>query len=231
MSYVDSLLANGESIVYTTKKHWIAPLFATVAGTLLTLGGLAALVGKLFVEGDFLNNVMLWGGLLALLAGIALLAKAFIEWWAQWYFVTNQKVMKVEGILKKHTSGSALEKINDITMEIPLIGRWLGFGTVTVLTAADESNLHYTVMREPAEFRKTILDQKLVFERKDSETIADAVRDAAISAAPAAAAPAAATQSADDIADSIQRLAELRDSGAITVGEYEAKKAELLDRM
>jgi len=227
VSYVDSLLANGESIVYTTKKHWIAPLLATVTGTLLTVGGLAALFGKLFVDSGFLNNVMLWGGILALLAGLALLAKAFVEWWAQWYFITNQKVMKVEGILKKHTSGSALEKINDITMEIPLLGRWLGFGTVTVLTAADESNLHYTAMREPAEFRKVILDQKLIFERKDSETIADAVREAA--ALPPVA--AATAQSADDIADSIQRLATLRDSGAITVGEYEAKKAELLDRM
>ena len=38
MSYVESLLATGEEIVYTTKKHWIAPLFSTVTGTLLTLG-------------------------------------------------------------------------------------------------------------------------------------------------------------------------------------------------
>ena len=226
-SYVDTLLANGEEIVYRTKKHWIAPAFSTVTGTLLTLGGLAALFGQFFTDNKFLNGVLLWGGLGALLIGLVMLANAAMKWWAQFYFVTNQKVMKVEGLLRKSTSGSALEKINDITMEEPLLGRWLGYGTVRVLTAADESNLHYTFMRKPLEFRKAILDAKLLWEQQDSRDIADAVRDAA--APPAVA--AAPTSSANEIADSIERLAQLRDSGAITAEEFEAKKAELLDRM
>ena len=226
-SYVDSLLANGEEIVYKTKKHWIAPAFATITGTLLTLGGLAALFGQFFTDNRFLNGVLLWGGLGALLIGLGLLANAAVKWWAQFYFVTNQKVMKVEGVLRKATSGSALEKINDITMEEPLLGRWLGYGTVRVLTAADESNLHYTFMRKPLEFRKAILDAKLLWEKQDSRDIAEAVRGAA--APPAVA--AVPTSSAQEIADSIERLAQLRDSGAITPEEFEAKKAELLDRM
>ena len=227
MSYVDTLLANGEEIVYTTKKHWIAPAFSTITGTLLTLGGLAALFGQFFTDNRFLNGVLLWGGLGALLIGLVMLVNAAAKWWAQFYFVTNQKVMKVEGLLRKSTSGSALEKINDITMEEPLLGRWLGYGTVRVLTAADESNLHYTFMRKPLEFRKAILDAKLLWEKQDSMDIADAVRGAA----PAVAAPAAPASSANEIADSIERLAQLRDSGAITTEEFEAKKAELLDRM
>ncbi|HYN55644.1 MAG TPA: PH domain-containing protein [Motilibacterales bacterium] len=230
MSYVDTLLATGEEIVYTTKKHWIAPLFSTVTGTLLTVGGLAAMLGQVFWFDGFLNSVLLWGGLGLLLVGLGLLVNAAVKWWAQFYFVTNQKVMKVEGILRKSTSGSALEKINDITMEQSLLGRWLGFGTVRVLTAADESNLHYTVMRQPVEFRKAILDSKLQFEKQDSRDIAEAFRagtQPAVAAAPAA--PAA--PSVDEIADSIERLAQLRDSGAITTEEFEAKKVELLDRM
>jgi hypothetical protein len=137
--------------------------------------------------------------------------------------------MKVEGVFRKSTSGSALEKINDITMEEPLLGRWLGYGTVRVLTAADESNLHYTFMRKPLEFRRAILDAKLLWEKRDTQDIADAVRGAG--AQPAVTAAAAPTQSAQEIADSIERLAQLRDSGAITPEEFEAKKAELLDRI
>jgi uncharacterized membrane protein YdbT with pleckstrin-like domain len=229
VSYVDTLLANGEEIVYSTKKHWIAPAFATITGTLLTLGGLAALFGQFFTDNRFLNGLLLWGGLGALLVGLVLLANAAVKWWAQHYFVTNQKVMKVEGVFRKSTSGSALEKINDITMEEPLLGRWLGYGTVRVLTAADESNLHYTFMRKPLEFRRAILDAKLLWEKRDTQDIADAVRGAG--AQPAVTAAAAPTQSAQEIADSIERLAQLRDSGAITPEEFEAKKAELLDRI
>jgi uncharacterized membrane protein YdbT with pleckstrin-like domain len=227
VSYVDSLLANGEEIVYTTKKHWIAPAFSTITGTLLTLGGLAALFGQFFTDNRFLNGVLLWGGLGALVIGLGMLINAAVKWWAQFYFVTNQKVMKVEGLLRKSTSGSALEKINDITMEEPLLGRWLGYGTVRVLTAADESNLHYTFMRKPLEFRKAILDAKLLFEKQDSRDIAAAFREGTTPAV--AAAPAA--PSGQEIADSIERLAQLRNSGAITTEEFEAKKAELLDRM
>ena len=228
MSYVESLLATGEEIVYTTKKHWIAPLFSTVTGTLLTLAGLAAMFGQAFWFDGFLGDLLLWGGLIVLLVGLGMLINAAVKWWAQFYFVTNQKVMKVEGVLRKSTSGSALEKINDITMDQPLLGRWLGYGTVRVLTAADESNLHYTFMRQPLEFRKAILDAKLLWEKRDAQDIADAVRGAATHPAVAA---APATQSAQEIADSIERLAQLRDSGAITTEEFEAKKAELLDRM
>ena len=240
MTYLESLLANGETIVYTTKKHWIAPLFASVTGTLLVVAGIAALFGQLLTDNSFLDNVFLWGGILALIVGAAMLAHAFVQWWAQYYFVTNQKVMKVEGILRKSTSGSALEKINDITMEVPLLGRWLGFGTLRVLTAADESNLNYTVMRQPAEFRKVILDQKLLFEQADARTIADAVRGTAPlpPAQPAhpaqteASAPSPVERSSpDEIADAIERLAQLRTSGAITQEEFDAKKAELLERM
>jgi uncharacterized membrane protein YdbT with pleckstrin-like domain len=231
MGYVEDLLASNEHVVYRTRKHWIAPLFATVTGTLLTVGGIVALVTKLFASGGFLDGgVMLWGGLVALLIGLALLGKAFVVWWSEEYVVTNHKVMKVSGILKKTAEGSALEKINDITISQSLLGRWLGYGTLSVLTAADESNLNYTAMREPMVFRKEILDQKQEFEQGDARAIADAVRQAPQFSAPAVPAePAGPT--AEEITATIERLAGLRSSGAITAEEFEAKKAELLKRL
>ena len=228
MGYVEDLLASNEQIVYTTHKHWIAPLFSTVTGTLLTLGGLAALFGQLLTDATWLDNLLLWGGLLVLLVGLLMLAQAFVAWWSETYVVTNQKVMKVSGILRKTAEGSALEKINDITIAQSLLGRTLGYGTLSVLTAADESNLHYSTMREPMEFRRSILDQKQLFEQADARAIAEAVRQAPQAAVPAS---AAAPASADEVADAIQRLAELRDAGHITAEEFEAKKSELLGRL
>jgi uncharacterized membrane protein YdbT with pleckstrin-like domain len=179
-------------------------------------------------------NVLLWGGLIALLIGLVLLAKAFVDWWSEEYVVTNHKVMKVSGILRKTAEGSALEKINDITISQSLLGRSLGYGTLSVLTAADESNLRYTAMREPMEFRKQILDQKQEFEQGDARAIAEAVRQSpqfsSVASAPAEpAVPDGPT--AEEITNTIERLAELRASGAITAEEFEAKKADLLKRL
>ena len=228
MGYVEDLLATNEQIVYTTRRHWVAPLFGTITGTLLTLAGLAGLVGAAIWFDDWVNTLVLGSGVIALLVGLVLLANSFVVWWSERYVVTNQKVMKVSGILKKTAEGSALEKINDITISQSLLGRWLGYGTLTVLTAADESNLHYTTMRQPMEFRRSVLDQKQLFEQADARAIAEAVRQ---STPPTPATSAPAQSSADEIADAIERLAALRDSGAITVEEFEAKKAELLGRL
>lgn len=224
MGYAESLLASNEQIVYESRKHWVAPLMSTITGSVLTIVGLAAVFGQLLVDNSFLSSLFLWGGVLALLVGLVMLAAAVVSWWSEHYLVTNQKVMKVAGIMRKTAEGSALEKINDITISQSLLGRWLGYGTLRVLTAADESNLNYTAMRDPMAFRKAVLDQKQEFEHQESRAIAEAVRGVT-------AAPAPTTPDAEQIAQTIERLAGLRDSGAITVEEFEAKKAELLGRL
>ena len=229
MGYVEDLLASNEQVVYTSRKHWIAPLFATVTGTLLALGGLIAMAWSAFVDANWLSNLMLWGGGLAMLVGLVLLIRSFVNWWSEVYLVTNQKVLKVSGILRKSVEGSALEKINDSSISQSLLGRWLDYGTLSVMTAADETNLHYTNMRNPVAFRRAILDQKQIYEQQDAIAIADAVKKAQSQALPAQTPAVPAT--AEDIAAAIERLAQMRDAGHITPAEFEAKKAELLGRL
>ena len=43
MGYTESLLATNESIVYRTKQHWMAPIFGTIAGVLVLVGGVKIL--------------------------------------------------------------------------------------------------------------------------------------------------------------------------------------------
>jgi hypothetical protein len=159
------------------------------------------------------------------------------------YAVTNQKVMKVAGLLRKRTSGAALEKINDVIMEQGPLGRMLGYGTLKVATASDSTDLVYETMRSPAEFRRAMLDQKMEFEQADARHISEAVRAAgaagpavAMVAAPAppVTVPAPATPvapAAPSPDEKLRSLAKLRDDGLITAEDYEAKKAELLDQM
>ncbi len=247
MSYIESLLTGDEQIVYRTKKHWVAPLLATVTGTLLTIAGIAGIVGQFLTTGGFIDWLFLWGGLGALLVGLGMLGRAFVIWLSEDYIVTNQKVMKVSGILNKTAGGAGLEKINDVTMAQNLLGRWLGFGTLRVLTAADESNLEYSAMRDPAAFRRAMLEQKQLLDQADARYIADAMRRDRDAGAPPAAAgsrgpgvplPSTPATRASrpptagaDIPGLIAKLAELHEAGALTDEEFESKKAELLKRI
>jgi uncharacterized membrane protein YdbT with pleckstrin-like domain len=225
MPYVDTLLTSGETILYRTKKHWIAPVLATIPGALLTLAGLALLIGQFWLGEGWFGTGVLWVGLAVLVVGIAFLTWSFMHWLAQEYVVTDQKVIKAEGWLRKKSEGASLEKINEIEMEQPMLGRLLNFGTLKIRTASDEADLRYWMMRSPAEFRKQILEAKQRLERADAIYIADAVHTAAAGPAPEDAPDPA------QIPDLIQKLAALRDAGAITPAEFDAKKAELLRRM
>jgi uncharacterized membrane protein YdbT with pleckstrin-like domain len=242
MGYTESLLATNETILYRTKQHWMAPVFGTVAGVLVLLGGVVLFGFQLTMGSGFLRDIAFWISLGLLVVGVAMVGYSYIQWWVEDYAVTNQKVMKVAGLLNKRTSGAALEKINDVIMEQGPLGRMLGYGTLKVATASDSTDLVYETMRKPAEFRRAMLDQKMEFEQADARHIADAVRAAAPAAA-AAAAPAPAPEvtipapvapappappSADD---KLRSLAKLRDDGIISPEEFEAKKAELLDQL
>jgi len=231
MGYTEDLLATNEKIVYRTKQHWMAPIFGTISGSLVLLGGIVLFVIQGVSLDGFLGTLAFWGSLIMILVGVVMVGYSYIRWWVEDYVVTNQKVVKVEGLLSKRASGAGLEKINDIIMEQGPLGRVLGYGTLKVSTASDTTDLTYQTMRAPAEFRRKILDQKMEFEQADARHIAEAVRSSAQPAPAPSPAPAAPAPGADEVTGAIARLAELRDSGAITAEEYDAKKAELLAKL
>lgn len=237
MGYTESLLATNEKIVYRTKQHWMAPIFGTITGVAILVGGVILFVLQLTFATDgvigFLRTLAFWASLILMIVGVLWVGYSYIRWWVEDYAVTNQKVVKVAGLLNKRTSGAALEKINDVIMEQGPLGRVLGYGTLKVSTASDTSDLTYETMRAPGDFRRAMLDQKMEFEQADARHIADAVTASAppVATVAVAAPPQASAPSPSDVTDSIARLAQLRDSGAITTEEYEAKKAELLAKI
>ncbi len=247
MGYTESLLATNEEIVYRTKQHWMAPIFGTIAGVAVLIGGAVLFVFQLTMGTDgfagTLRMLAFWASLILVIVGVAMVGYSYIQWWVEDYVVTNQKVVKVAGLLRKRTSGAALEKINDVIMEQGPLGRMLGYGTLQVSTASDSSDLTYQTMRKPAEFRRAMLDQKMVFEQADARQIAEAVRVAAlppptpatevtiplpVAPPPPLPAPAPAEPTVDE---KLRSLAKLRDDGIITPEDFEAKKAEILEQL
>jgi uncharacterized membrane protein YdbT with pleckstrin-like domain len=245
VGYTESLLATNEQILYRTKQHWMAPIFGTIAGVLVLVGGVVLFVVQLTMGTDgfvgVLRTLAFWASIALTIVGVGMVGYSYIQWWVEDYAVTNQKVMKVAGLLNKRTSGAALEKINDVIMEQGPLGRMLGYGTLKVATASDSTDLVYETMRSPAEFRRAMLDQKMEFEQSDARHIAEAVRAAGAAGpatiaapvppvtVPAPAEPAAPAAPSPD--EKLRSLAKLRDDGLITAEDYEAKKAELLEQM
>ncbi len=233
MGYTEDQLATNETIVYRTKQHWMAPILGTITGVIIVIVGILLFGFQLTMPTDgfmgLLRTLAFWASLILVVVGVVWVGYHYVEWWVEDYAVTNQKVLKVAGLMSKRTSGAALEKINDVVMEQGPLGRALGYGTLKVATASDLTDLTFQTMRAPADFRRAMLDQKMIFEQADSRHIADAVRAAAVSVAAAPAAPAAPAEPTTE--DKLRSLAKMRDDGLISPEDYEAKKTALLETM
>ena len=155
------------------------------------------------------------------------------------YLVTNRRVLKVEGILKKRSADSSLEKINDAVLEQSVFGRMLGYGDLDILTANEQSVDRYRMLAAGADVQA---DDARGEARARAGRLPDPGAAAARAAAtvpagsrrprrPAPAAPAARQMSSDEITGALGDLADLRDRGAISPEEYEAKKQDLLGRL
>ena len=161
--------------------------------------------------------------------------------------------METGGVLNKQVVDSSLEKINDAILRVSVFGRMFGFGDLEILTASEAGISKLRMLRQPDDFKRSMLDAKHDLELElsgarpmpgpairapspASMTPVDAAAGAGAappSPAPAAApvAPAPTQMSADEVTRTLASLADLRDRGAISAEEYEAKKADLLGRL
>ncbi len=167
------------------------------------------------------------------------LVKIYWSWYAQDYIVTNRRVMKVTGIINKHSADSSLEKVNDAVLDQNVVGRMLGYGDLDILTAADVAIDKFRMLDKAPGFKRTMVNMKHDLEEEFSRPMpSPPLRSAAPAPAPEPAPVPAAPpppqpreMSGDEVTRTLAQLADLRDRGAISPEEYEQKKADLLARL
>lgn len=241
--YADRLLADGERVALRGRQHVLATIIEGRVAWAIFVASLVLLILDAQLEPGFARDLFGWLALGLLVIGLVWLALIYMVWYAQDYVITNRRVMKVEGVLKKRSADSSLEKINDAVLEQSVLGRMLGYGDLDILTANEQSVDRYRMLAEAQTFKRTMLDEKHKLEQESFQIPAPPLRatspipemvPATPAPAPAPVAPAEPApreMSSDEITKALGDLADLRDRGAITPEEYEAKKAELLGRL
>ncbi len=252
MAYLDNLLASGEQLLRREHQHW----FVLVADARYAFFAWVAAVALLILSGfapDVLKAPLGWVIVVLVIGGLLYLGWQILRWQNEEFVVTSRRVLKTEGVVNKRVIDSSLEKINDAILTQSIFGRMFGFGDLEILTASESGISILRMLRQADDFKRTMLDAKheLELELSGARPMpGPAIRSGAppapmqpaaaapsapaaaptAPAAPAAPAPAAG-MSADEVTRTLSSLADLRDRGAISAEEYEAKKADLLHRI
>ena len=245
--YTDTLLTDGEHVLYRTRQHPIGRIVASRWGILMVglaiVALLVILIGNL---GEPARGILGWVTLGLLVLGAVNIAWVYLHWWAEDYVITNRRILKVEGLFNKRAADSGLEKINDAILEQSVFGRMFDWGDLRVLTAAKEVADDYHLLHHAPTFKKTMLLAKQDIEDElarritaplealNAHEVEEDRREAAAEASTRVAAPVAAPQPAPapkTTEEMLRELAALRDAGLITPEDYEAKKTTILARM
>ncbi len=169
MSYARNLLSRGEEVVFESRQHWFAVFGATWLFVLGSVLALAVLIWSSTSVTTQLLQILQIVSLVTLIISLALIAIRVWSWRNQEYLVTTRRLIKAEGVFNKEMADSSLEKINDAHLTQSWIGRIFDFGTLDILTAADESAgiQDYYMLADPIRFKIAMLNQKEKLERPD----------------------------------------------------------------
>lgn len=245
MGYADSLLTEGEYIVYRTRQHPLARLLGSRWGIVLAALGVVLFVLYVFFgwSRGGLGPLLGPATLILLVVGGALIAWSYVGWYNEDYMITSRRVIRLSGILGKNAADSSLEKVNDAILHQSLFGRLLDWGDLRILTASDIMDVEFRMLHHAVEFKKVMLmakhDLETGIDRRQEGQRPPAADEGASPApaapppapVPAAPPPAPAAPAPPSAEDKLRSLAKLRDDGIITPEDYEAKKAEILGEM
>jgi len=225
VGYPTRLLNDGEEIVLDLKPHWMY-----IVPTIIVWLGVTLLCLVLWnVSGQ---DWMKWVTLIAFLGLGVNAAVRYSKWTTTSFTVTNDRVIFRQGMFAKSGVEIPLERIMNVNFKQSIWERIVGAGDLLIESGGKDGQSRFSDIRKPELVGKEIHEQANQYEEKPARRAAAAAGAAAASNLPPPPAPAAPSAAASgDATEQLAKLHDLLTKGAITQAEYDAKKAELLNRL
>jgi uncharacterized membrane protein YdbT with pleckstrin-like domain len=213
VAFSRKLLNDGEDIALELHPHWEFFIKSSVALAAAVAFGLWVLVG--ITDPPSLLEAL--AGVLVLV-GLGWFGLTYAQWATTNFVVTTDRLIYRHGVIAKHGIEIPLERVNTVFFSQSILERMLGSGDLVIESAGEMGRQNFSNVRKPSAVQNEIYRQMESNENRKFDRIGHHTE--AAPAAPAASVP-----------EQIQQLDALRKQGLLTEAEFEAKKAELLNRM
>lgn len=206
MAFPPKLLNDGEEIVLDLRPHWwffVGPAFWLLAAIVATV-----VVTTLW---DDEPNAVVYALLALVVLMIVWLVLRLAKWATTQFVVTTERLIARQGVVAKKGIEIPLERINDITFNQNVRERLMGSGDLMIQSGGERGQQHFSNIRRPARVQNEINRQMEAAAARDADRMAG--------------------RRELSIPEQLDKLDELRQRGVISQAEFDAKKAQLLDRM
>jgi uncharacterized membrane protein YdbT with pleckstrin-like domain len=137
LAQVRRYLLPSERPVITTRRHWVVvlePVASTAAGVALATWAADAIGDTLPLVVDVL--------LLAMVALLVRLIWRLIDYRRDWFVVTDERLLLTYGLLTRRVAIMPLTKVTDMSYNVSVLGRVLGYGEFVFESAGQDQALH-----------------------------------------------------------------------------------------
>jgi hypothetical protein len=141
MGYVENNLLPNEQVTYRARLHWI------IYGLPIAILGIAILVVAL-------GGGAIAGGVIAVV-GLLFLLPPWIRSTSSDFAITNKRVLIKVGLIRRHSLELLLQKVEGIGVDQGILGRILGYGTITV-SGVGGTKEAFRMISNPLEFRRQV---------------------------------------------------------------------------
>ena len=210
MPFPRKYLHESEDIVIDRKPHlWflVHPVAAFVVT--LVLGSLAA--SKINPRNGHVNGWISWASIVLPVLSLLWFVWTYITWRTTNFVVTTDRLIFRQGVVAKKGKEIPLERINDISFNQTIFERLIGAGDLLIESGGEQGQQRFTDIRKPFEV------QNLIYKSIEQAKARDMDRMAG--------------RRELSLPEQIEKLDDLRQKGVITQADFEAKKAQLLDKM
>ena len=205
MPFPRRLLFDGEEIVLDLRPHWW--FFAGPASLLA-----ASLVLLLVVAVKDVGDWALLASAGIVVATLLWFVGRYLRWATTNFVLTSDRVIFRSGVIAKRGIEIPLERVNTVFSNQTILERMLRSGDLVIESGGEQGRESFADIPKPSLVQNEIYRQ--IEDNQNRMT-----------------APAAAAAREPDVVDQLERLDDLRKRGVITEFEFQAKKAQLLDRL
>jgi membrane protein YdbS with pleckstrin-like domain len=123
----------GEKKVIEIHKHWVVSLWPAIR----VLFGIFLLIWAMTLEGNWFWTAWLFGEVIGFHAFWRILTE-----YRDRFMISTIRLFRTHGVLAKQRAAVPISRIVDITVERPMLGRWLNYGHFKFESAAQIQGLY-----------------------------------------------------------------------------------------